>query len=351
MVHLGRSSSNFVEEIMHATDFSKQADDAHAAAIIVLHGNESHLKATVLDGLCKLILGSPLEESIGLTRFAGKDSEFRTVRDEVQTVSMFTPSKLVVVENADEFVSANRPQLETFVDKPVGKSKLVLEVKKWPGNTKLAKKVAKVGLAVECSELTGGRLSSWLVKQAKEEYEKHLTRDAAQLIVELAGTGMGLLDQELQKLTSYVGERDKIGAEDVRTLVGGWKAETTWTMINAVRDGQTDLALNCLQKLMHAGEAPQKILGGMNYVFKKIALATELSRQGKPLPAALKDAGVFYKEIDDVERYLRRIRRPRAERILNRLARADSDLKGRSQLPLQMQMEQLILWLAGATEL
>ncbi|QDT35563.1 DNA polymerase III subunit delta [Thalassoglobus polymorphus] len=335
---------------MHATDFIKQKDDAKTASMIVLYGNESHLKTSTLDGLCQTFLGSPIEESIGLTRFTGKETDFRTVRDEIQTVSMFTPSKLVVVENADEFVSANRPQLESFAANPVGKSKLVLEVKKWPGNTKLAKKIAKTGLAIECSELTGGRLSSWLVMQAKEEYEKHLTRDAAQLIMELAGTGMGLLDQELQKLTSYVGDREKIGAEDVRTLVGGWKAETTWTMINAARDGQTDLALNCLQKLMHAGEAPQKILGGMNYVFKKIALATELSRQGKPLPAALKEAGVFYKEIDDVERYLRRIRRPRAERILNRLAQADSDLKGRSQLPLQMQMEQLILWLSGATE-
>lgn len=336
---------------MHATDFSRKKAIAHDASLIVMHGNESHLKSSVLALLVEELLNCSIEDAIGLTRFNGKDVDFRTVRDEVQTVSMFSPQKLVVVENADEFVSANRPQLEAFAEKPVGKSKLVLEVQKWPKNTKLAKKVDKTGLALECSELAGGKLSAWLISQAKQEYEKQLSRDAAQLMIELAGSGLGLLDQELQKLSSYVGERDKIGVDDVRTLVGGWKAETTWTMINSIRDGDVDLALNCLQKLLYAGEAPQRILGGMNFVFNKIALATELSRTGVALPAALKQAGVYYKEIEATEKYLRRIKRPRAERIVNRLAQADYHLKGGSRLPNELQMEQLVLWLSGKADL
>lgn len=335
---------------MHATDFPKQTDAVDAATLVVLFGGESHLKASVLGTLTQKLLGRKIEDAIGLTRFTGKDVDFRTVRDEVQTVSMFSSTKLIVVENADDFVSAYRSQLEGFAEKPVGKSKLVLEVSKWPKNTRLAKIVDKKGLAVECSELTAGKLIAWLTTQAKMEYQKHLTRDAAQLMTELAGTGLSLLDQELQKLSAYVGDREKIGVEDVRTLVGGWKAETTWTMINAVRDGHVDLALNCLQKLLVAGEAPQKILGGMNFVFKKIAHATELSRTGKPLGAALKDAGVYYKEVEATEQYLRRIRRPRAERILNRLALADYGLKGGSRLPNELQMEQLVLWLSGSID-
>lgn len=332
---------------IHATEISRHLPQAEKASLLVLFGSESHLKSTVISAFCETLLGQSVADAMGLVRFAGKDVDFRTVRDEVQTVSMFSSSKLVVVEQADEFVSAWRPQLEAFADKAAGKSKLVLEVGKWPGNTRLAKKVDKTGFAVECSELTGDRLASWLVQQAKTEYEKQLSRDAAQLVVELAGTGMTLLSQELQKLASYVGERPKIGVEDVRTLVGGWKAETTWTMIHAIRDGHVDLALSCLQKLLYAGEAPPKILGGINYVFKKIAHATELSRRGTPLPKALKDAGVFYKEIDATQQYLRRIRRPRAERIVRRLALADTNLKGGSRLPDRLQMEQLVLWLAG----
>jgi DNA polymerase III subunit delta len=333
---------------MHATEFARQSGKAAQAALVVLYGSERHLVSSVVGTLCREVLGAPVEEAHGLLRFAGKDADFRTIHDELQMVSMFSSRKLVVVEEADEFVTRFRPQLENYVEKPSRKSLLVLDVKTWRSNTRLAKKVAECGLAVECSELTGAKLTGWLTAQAKQQHEKQLTREAAQLMTELAGTGLGLLDQELGKLAAYVGDRKRIDVEDVRKLVGGWKAETTWTMIDAVRDGRVDVALACLHKLLYAGEAPQKILGGMNYVFRKFAEATERSRTGQPLRVALKESGVFPRDIDEAEKYLRRIGRPRAEQILERLARTDYGMKGGSRMPERLQMERLLLALAGA---
>ena len=333
---------------MHASEFPKKFDPGSAPSVVVLQGDERHLKLSVLDELSGHLLDSPAADAIGLIRFSGKEVDYRSVHDELALISMFSSQKIVLVEAADEFVTSARPQLERYVDQPSRRSLLVLDVKTWRKNTKLAKKVAQQGLAVECTELTGGRLTSWLIALTQAEYDKQLTRDAAQLMTELAGTGMGLLAQELGKLASYVGDRSRINVDDVRTLVGGWKAETTWTMINAVRDGNMDLALNCLHKLLYAGEAAPRILGGINFVFKKLAEATERSRQGQSLRAALKDAGVFPRDIDPAEKYLRRVRRPRAERILEHLALTDYGLKGGSRLPEQMQLEQLLLWLGGA---
>lgn len=333
---------------MHATEFARQSGNAAQAAMVVLYGSERHLISSAIDILSREVLGGSSDEGHGLLRFAGKDADFRTIHDELQMVSMFSSRKLVVVEEADEFVTRFRPQLENYVEKPSRKSLLVLAVKSWRSNTKLAKKVAASGLAVECSELTGAKLTGWLTAQAKQQHEKQLTREAAQLMTELAGTGLGLLDQELSKLAAYVGDRKRIDVEDVRKLVGGWKAETTWTMIDAVRDGRIDVALTCLHKLLYAGEAPQRILGGMNYVFRKFAEATERSRAGQPLRVALKESGVFPRDLDLAEKYLRRIGRPRAEQILELLARTDYGMKGGSRMPERLQMERLLLALAGA---
>lgn len=332
---------------MHATAFLKQPDKSKPGAFVVLHGSETHLKQAALQALARLILGSA-EDQLGLARFAGKDAEFRSVRDDLLTVSMFTPKKIVVVDDADDFISEYRASLEDYVDKPAKGSLLILNCKSWRKNTKLAKKLDKAGLEIECSELTGAKLTEWLVEQAQSVHGKQLTREAAGLIPTLAGSSLGLLDQELQKLAAYVGDKPKIGVEEVRKLVGGWKGETTWTMINAIRDGIPDVALGCLDKLMTAGEAPQKILGGMNFVFRKFALATERSRQGMPLKAALESSGVFKWEVDAGEKYLRRIKRQRAERLLERLLEADYGLKGGSRVPEKLQLEQLVLWLAGS---
>ncbi len=332
---------------MHATEFPRKLKTAESARLIVMHGGERHLKAASLTLLSQQILGGTGEDAIGLTKFTGKDIDFKTVRDELQMVSMFSDRKLVVIEDADDFITTYRSQLEGYAEKPASRSVLVLDVKSWRKNTRLAKKIEADGLELECTELDGPRLDKWLIQQAKEVYDKKLLSDAAKLLPTLAGNGLGLLDQELGKLTSYVGDREEINSEDVRTLVGGWKAETTWSMVDAIRDGKAGEAIVCLNKLLYAGEPGPKILGGLNYVFRKVALATEQSRKGGSLPQSLKDCGVFPRDVAAMEAYLRRIRRPRAEAILETLAKADYGLKGGSRLPERLQLEQLVLWLTG----
>ncbi len=52
-------------------------------------------------------------------------------------------------------------------------------------------------------------------------------------------------------------------------------------------------ALEALEKLMMAGEAPQKILGGVTFTFRKLAEATERARAGTPLRDAISGSGIF----------------------------------------------------------
>jgi len=330
----------------HATAFLAKAPTKFGP-VVILHGDEAHLKQSAIAHLTRVLLGEEADASMGLVAFDGKQTDFKAVKGELQTVSMFGSARMIVVHTADDFVTEHRPALESYCDKPATRSTLVLDVKTWRSNTKLAKKVAEIGLDLECSELEGPSLTKWLIEQAEARYGKQLTRDAAALLPELAGTGLTLLDQELGKLAAYVGDAKRIGADEVRQLVGGWKAETTWTMVNAIRDGKSGEALDCLHKLLHAGEAPQKILGGMNFVFRRIASATEKSRS-VALKDALKEAGVHFKEIELVERYLRRVGRPRAERIIPRLVAADRGLKGANRVSDRLQIEDLVLWLAGA---
>ena len=331
---------------MHATLFLKDPEQHAIGPIVVLPGGERSLKQAVIQAVSRIVLGDE-DDDASLTRFTGKDCDLTTVRDELWTVSMWSDRRLVVVDEADEFVSKNRAGLEKYFENPAKKSVLVLDVKSWPKNTKLAKKSVKIGLVLECSELSGSQLTRWVQEASREQHDKQLTRDAADLLTELAGNHLGLLEQELSKLAAYVGDRKRIGADDVRTLVGGWKAETTWAMTNAVRDGQLGLALGYLQKLLVAGEAPQRILGGISYVFRKLAQATEIARQRGQLNAALREAGVFPRDIAPSANYLRRIGRPNAENLYDWLLQADSNLKGGSRVSDRVKLEHLLVQLSG----
>ena len=148
------------------------------------------------------------------------------------------------------------------------------------------------------------------------------------MIHELAGADLGLLEQELAKLSAYVGQRTTIEIADVETLVGGWATETTWSIAAAVRRGETGEALDLLNQLLDAGESAYKILGGLTFVFRRLAQAVALSGQGTSLDRALGEAGVFPREIGESAAYLRRLGRAEAQWISSRLLEADSALKG-----------------------
>ncbi len=118
-------------------------------------------------------------------------------------------------------------------------------------------------------------------------------------------------------------------------------------MLDAVRDGQVGQAIGLLDKLLAAGEPPMKLLGGINFTYRRIAQATEISRHGTKLGEALRSTGMQPFVVGKTEAYMRRIGRKRAERIYGWLADADMALKGGSSLSERAVLEQLLLRLAG----
>ncbi len=326
---------------MHATEVVRKSPVV--PGVVVLIGGQPLLKTTALNWLRSVVLNDDVS---GLTRFSGKEADLQTVGDELRTVSMWGDRRLAVVEDADEFVTRHRGGLEKYAVSPAKKAVLVLDVKSWPKTTRLAKQVAQTGLEIECTELKGIALIKWLQETARAAHEADLPRDAAALLVELIGDELGLLDQELSKLGSFVGRNETITTDVVRSMVGGWRTETTWAMTDAVREGDLGPALKDLNDLLDHGEAPQKLLGGIHFVFRKLACATDLARR-QPLDSALREAGVFPQAIQAAAAYLKRLGRPKAEKIIHHLLEADLRLKGGSRLPERLQLERLLILLSG----
>jgi len=329
---------------MHALEFLADKSQFPAVAIVAMYGAERYFRSEVL----RRIPGAGGEEGeLSLTRLAGDLADLKTVMTDLRTVSMFGDRRVLLIEDADPFVSAHRAALEKYAGQPSKASLLILDVKAWKKTERLYKLVEQHGLNIECGELKGAELIRWMQQTAKQEYGKTLDRENAAMIVAMAGDGLSMLRQEIAKLVALAGDAPMISREDIIAAVGGWRTETTWVMLDALRDGHPGKALENLQKLFKAGETPAKILGGVVYMFRKLAEATELARQGEKLSAALIRAGVYSTAVGPSEVYLKRLGFERASRILSLLMEADSEIKGGSRTDPQLLLERLFVRLAG----
>jgi len=270
------------------------------------------------------------------------------------TVAMFGGGKrLVVVEEADEFVSRYRAELEDYVAKPSQTGILVLDVKTWQSTTRLYKAVAADGLAIDCNVPAAGQLVRWLNGWAKQCHAIELTAEAGELLVENVGPELGLIDQELAKLALMVGDKGKVTAELVGRMVGGWGTKTTWQMLDAAMDGHVADAMLQLDRLLAANESPIGLLGQISASLRRFAAATRLIVQAEAagrriaLRPALEQAGIRSFALTKSEGQLRRLGRQRGSQLYGWLLEADLDLKGDSAISPRQILERLIVRLAA----
>ena len=348
-----------------ALDFLAKVESHAPKSVCVVFGDDAYLKRQVVAAIRQNVLTTD-DAELSLCKADGSEAELRDVMDELSTMSMFGGGqRLVIVEDADSFVSRFRSELEDYVRKPKASGILLLIVTTWAANTRLYKMVAETGLQVDCSipKKNGPEMTKWLADLAKwltttaQRHNTRLSSGASDQLLEMIGTDLGLLDQEISKLALIAGPGGEITPQMVKDTVGGWRARTGWEMLDAACEGRTADALQQLDRLILAGEHPIAILGQIAFTLRMLARATRLyiaaqgTRQPLKLSDALKQAGCRPFAIREVEPRLMRLGRNRGGQIYRWLLEADLAMKGVSSAPARARLvlEKLIVRI-GAPE-
>jgi DNA polymerase-3 subunit delta len=250
---------------------------------------------------------------------------------------------VVLVDGADGFVSANRSELEAYAERPAATGVLVLLVKTWPSNTRLAKIVERCGWSIECKPPKESELAPWLIAMAKVHGGKALEEHAARLLVELAGPDAGILISELEKLITYVGDRPAIERGDVSKMVGTGRVETVWRILDAATGGKRGAALEDLDRLLATGENAVGLLAAMTASLRKVHRAGMLRLRKIEAKEACRLAGIPPFAVNQTLVQHTHLGPARVGALPAMLLRADLDLKGSSQLPPRTILEKLLV--------
>jgi DNA polymerase-3 subunit delta len=248
--------------------------------IYVFFGDEEFFIHEALSAV-KANLLKDSDPSMALIEFNGNEISGSAIFDELRTLPFLTgKNKLVVVEEADDFVEKNRQTLEKYLSSPAGHANLVLVCNKWDKRTKLAALVDKIGISIECKKLMDHLLPNWVRTHAKH-YKKEITSRAAQRLVDDAGNNLAILDKHLEKLSIYLGEKATIDEGDVDALVGMDRNRTVFELTDAVAQRKVTLALKILNQMLAHGEDSVRIISLLAWQIKRLWRARQMLKQGE----------------------------------------------------------------------
>ena len=270
---------------------AKQPKFTAEMRMVILHGKEPFLMKRYTDDFEKILEGEfgEIERMV----FDGETADLSTVLDEVRTFDLLMHHKLVIVDNADSFVSAKgsqtsstRKAMERYAESPVQSATLLLRATTWrPG--KLDKAVAKVGEVYKLQQLNEVDATRWCVGRSNKEHGCTLAVGGAQLLVERVGVSLSRLDTELGKLSSLVAPRTSIEKEDVQAMVGLSKEEQAWEIQSIVLTGNEGAAMTKLCELLDVSRQPKELL-----LWSVVDLTRRLSAASSMIASGVSDSQV-----------------------------------------------------------
>jgi DNA polymerase-3 subunit delta len=309
--------------------------------IYVIAGKEdSLLNARGRELLDELL--EPSQRATGLFSVEGDAVSASEVLDELRTAPFLTERRVVVVKDADKFISENRQLLERYFDNPCPTGILVLTVTNWDTRTKLAKKLPGVGKLISVTQPKAWQLPGRLIEYASDAHGKNLTGDAAELLIELTGDTLPRLYSEIDKLATFADAEKVIHVRHIESLIGHNRIFDAFSVIDACLAGNVARAVEKLRNMFAEDRTAQfSIVGAFAFHFRRMFNAKVLLVKGVR-PAEIANRLRIWSNKDSFFAQLRKMTLKQIGENLQQLAATDYAIKtGRTKA--EVAVEQLVL--------
>ncbi|HKO15721.1 MAG TPA: DNA polymerase III subunit delta, partial [Gemmatimonadaceae bacterium] len=253
------------EKALHAAIQSRSF-----APVYYLHGEDAY---RINDALQQLLAAAvdPVTRDFNLELRRGAELDAEALGSLLATPPMMAERRVVVVRDVTLLRKDTRAALVQYLERPAPDTVLVLTSA--PDATPDKLLLART-TAVRLESLDGARLERWIAHHARTKLDCEITPSASALLRDAAGTDLGELEVELEKLASHASGAGRALIEDgdVSAVVGVRRDETLGVLLDAV--GRRDAAA-AFELVPHILQQPR--ISAVNVV---MALAAQLLAVG-----------------------------------------------------------------------
>jgi DNA polymerase III subunit delta len=313
--------------------------------IYVVEGEDGCLVDIEVEKIVDQLLG-PAQRDFGLLKTQGRDAIIGEVLDELRTLPFLATRRVVVVKDAEKFISENRQFLEDYFDNSSPTGSLILTVGKLDNRTNLAKKLSKCGKLVSAKSPNRRALAGYLIEYAEQTHKKRLGRQGAEMIVETAGEDVGRLYREIDKLSAYTGAEKEITVESIQAVTGHNRLFDAFEVFDKAFAGNSAEATELFRDMLAKDKSAEyTVVGAFIFQVRRLFDAKVMLGRG----AAIKDIIDRLRIFGDSGSFFSRLKKMSLEQtgaLLEQLGRIDYQVKT-GQATIEAEMEKFILLLSG----
>ena len=234
------------------------------AAIYCFYGEEDFLIDEQLDLLKKQVT----TPDFNLERLDGANLSLESFSGALCTQTLLGGDRLVIIDRFKVLAEQQPKYITALQELPTG----VTVVFRCPEIDKRTKLFKWLDEQAECREFRsfapwqGRELIAWLKERARGR-GKVISDGAARTLFEISGSSLRSLDNELEKIATYVGERTEIKEDDVEQLASPGEVNS-FALLDALRAKNARRALEIFQTLLRNREDLFQLLGLLAWQYR-----------------------------------------------------------------------------------
>ncbi|MFD2671594.1 DNA polymerase III subunit delta [Marinicrinis sediminis] len=325
--------------------------------VYVCYGSESYLIREFMAQLQAACV-EPGQAEFAVSKYDLKETAVQDVIEDAETLPFMVPTKIILAEEAlfltgakdTSKVEHDLDRLLAYLESPVEFTVLVLVVHadKLDERKKIVKNIKDKGAVISFQPLNERDLKQWMQNRAKQS-QCELTEEAIDRLLQHCGPRLQTLATEIDKLSTYGGERGVIRDTHVMELVPRSSEENIFQLIERIVEQKVEAALKLYDNLLNQKEEPIKILALMARQYRMMLQVKHLRKSGYSdqqigsqigaHPYAAKRAGEQAKRYSDAK----------LGHMLEEIARLDFEMKtGRANKTRALEL--LIIQISSQTQ-
>jgi DNA polymerase-3 subunit delta len=337
-VVMSKSSKN---KFPNYVDFIEATKGKKYAPVYLFIGEEDFLSEECVGRVINELLTADTK-AFNLDIVYGSKADASQVMAHAASFPMMSDRRVVVIKEFDKLISDDsiKELVSTYIAHPLESTCLVLLAEKPDFRTKPFADLKKNGAVFSFNTLYDNQIPAWIAARCKT-MGKEVDIEACRLMQAYIGNSLRSIQNELDKLFTYLGERTRVTLEDVADVVGVSRGFTVFDLQNAIGKKNIAEAMRIVKRMIETGEAPQLSIVMLTRYFNLVWKVQDMLKHGESeteIIAATRISPYYFKDYAEAAR---RFSSSQIENSFEVLLDADIQLKTTSPDPYHL-MEMLV---------